>query len=200
MKFNKKSITMLTTIVTLMLIITITTIYNSETKKENFSIEEERISLESPNEIITEEPITIEEPIVWDNLTMQELTEKLDRTLTSDLTGYGKVFAEKSIELGLDPYLAVAITMHETGCKWGCSSLLKKCNNVAGIKGSPGCNGGSYKRFDSLEEGINYYLKMLYNNYYSKGLTTPELINKRYAEDKSWASKVNKYIESIKKA
>lgn len=191
---------MLTTIVTLMLIITITTIYNSETKKENFSIEEERISLESPNEIVTEEPITIEEPIVWDNLTMQELTEKLDRTLTSDLTGYGKVFAEKSIELGLDPYLAVAITMHETGCKWGCSSLLKKCNNVAGIKGSPGCNGGSYKRFDSLEEGINYYLKMLYNNYYSKGLTTPELINKRYAEDKSWASKVNKYIESIKKA
>lgn len=200
MKFNKKSITMLTTIVTLMLIITITTIYNSETKKENFSIEEERISLESPNEIVTEEPITIEEPIVWDNLTMQELTEKLDRTLTSDLTGYGKVFAEKSIELGLDPYLAVAITMHETGCKWGCSSLLKKCNNVAGIKGSPGCNGGSYKKFDSLEEGINYYLKMLYNNYYSKGLTTPELINKRYAEDKSWASKVNKYIESIKKA
>ena len=183
-----------------MLIITITTIYNSETKKENFSIEEERISLESPNEIVTEESTTIEEPIVWDNLTMQELTEKLDRTLTSDLTGYGKVFAEKSIELGLDPYLAVAITMHETGCKWGCSSLLKKCNNVAGIKGSPGCNGGSYKRFNSLEEGINYYLRMLYNNYYSKGLTTPELINKRYAEDKSWASKVNKYIESIKKA
>ena len=200
MKFNKKIITMLTTIVTLMLIITITTIYNSETKKENFSIEEERISLESPNEIVTEESTTIEEPIVWDNLTMQELTEKLDRTLTSDLTGYGKVFAEKSIELGLDPYLAVAITMHETGCKWGCSSLLKKCNNVAGIKGSPGCNGGSYKRFNSLEEGINYYLRMLYNNYYSKGLTTPELINKRYAEDKSWASKVNKYIESIKKA
>lgn len=195
MKFNKKSIAILTTIVTMMLIITITTIYNSETKKqESFSIEEERTALESPNEIV------IEEPIVWDNLTMQELTEKLDRTLTSDLTGYGKVFAEKSIELGLDPYLAVAITMHETGCKWGCSSLLKKCNNVAGIKGSPGCNGGSYKRFDTLEDGINYYLNMLYNNYYSKGLTTPELINKRYAEDKFWASKVNKYIESIKKA
>ena len=55
-------------------------------------------------------------------------------------------------------------------------------------------------KFDTLEDCINYYLNMLYNNYYSKGLTTPELINKRYAEDKSWASKVNKYIESIKKA
>ena len=71
MKFNKKSIVILTTIVTMMLIITITTIYNSETRKqESFSIEEERTILESPNEIV------IEEPIVWDNLTMQELTEK----------------------------------------------------------------------------------------------------------------------------
>ena len=57
---------------------------------------------------------------------------------------------------------------------------------------------GSYKSFDSLEEGIIYFLEMLYNKYYSKGLTTPELINPKYAEDKNWASKVNKYITSIK--
>lgn len=199
MSFNKKSITKITTIVTMILIITITTIYNSETKKEdNFSIKEEKETLESPNEIVIEEQI--EETIVWDNLTMQELSEKLDRTLTSNLTGYGSVFAEKSIALGLDPYLAVAITMHETGCKWGCSYLVRKCNNVAGIKGSPGCDGGSYKSFDSLEEGINYFLTILYQNYYSKGLTTPELINPKYAEDKTWASKVNNYINSIKNA
>ncbi len=194
MRFNKKSIIVFATTFIAMLIITITIIYNSETKKqENFSIEESSV-LEAPNEVI------IEDPIVWDGLTMTELTEKLDRTLTSDLTGYGYLFAEKSIELGLDPYLAVAITMHETGCKWGCSSLLRKCNNVAGIKGKPGCNGGSYKKFDSLETGINYFLNMLYKNYYAKGLTTPELINPKYAEDKAWASKVNKYIENIKKA
>ena len=55
MKFNKKSIVILTTIVTMMLIITITTIYNSETRKqESFSIEEERTILESPNEIVIE--------------------------------------------------------------------------------------------------------------------------------------------------
>ena len=192
MIFKKKSIKIGIMIATLMLIITITAVYNSGTKKEeSFSIEENNI-LESPNEVI------VEDPIVFDGLTMQELTEKLDRTLTSDLTGYGYLFAEKSIELGLDPYLAVAITMHETGCKWGCSSLLRKCNNVAGIKGQPGCNGGSYKAFASLEEGIEYFLNMLYKNYYAKGLTTPELINPKYAEDKAWASKVNKYIESIK--
>lgn len=194
MKFKRKSIKIFTLIMTMMLIFTITTIYNSGTKnEESFSVQENN-ELESPNEVI------IEEPVVFDGLTMKELTEKLDKTLTSDLTGYGYLFAEKSVELGLDPYLAVAITMHETGCKWGCSSLLKKCNNVAGIKGKPSCNGGSYKAFDSLEEGIVYFLNMLYKNYYAKGLTTPELINPKYAEDKAWASKVNKYIENIKKA
>lgn len=191
MKFNKRKITVISSIITVILILTVTIIYNSGTKKENLNINENN-NLESPNEI--------KEKIVWDGLTMQQLTEKLDKTLTSNLEGYGYAFAEKSIELGLDPYLAVAITMHETGCKWGCSYLLRKCNNVAGIKGTPGCNGGSYKAFDSLEDGINYFITMLYNNYYSKGLTTPEQINTRYAEDKTWYIKVNKYIEDIKKA
>lgn len=192
MIFNKKNIKVFTSLITLVLIIAITIIfYNSETNKIKI---DESINLGAAHEVeIKNEPV-----IVFDGLTMEELSEKLDRTLSSDLKGYGSVFAEKSIELGLDPYLAVAITMHETGCKWGCSYLLRKCNNVAGIKGSPGCDGGSYKKFDSLEVGINYYLEMLYNNYYAKGLTTPELINPRYAEDKAWASKVNKYIESIK--
>ena len=192
MIFNKKNIKVLTTIGALIFVFAITIIfYNSETKNLNV---EETNNLGAANEIENpKEPV-----IVYDGLTLEELTAKLDKTLSSDLEGYGYLFAEKSVELGLDPYLAVAITMHETGCKWGCSSLLRKCNNVAGIKGKPGCNGGSYKEFDSLEEGINYFLEMLYNKYYSKGLTTPELINPKYAEDKKWASKVNKYIENIK--
>ena len=192
MIFKNKNIKVITTLITLILIITITiTFYNSETNKS------EILNNKNPE---SSNKVEVKDQIVFDGLTMKELTEKLDRTLSSDLDGYGYIFAEKSVELGLDPYLAVAITMHETGCKWGCSSLLRNCNNVAGIKGKPSCNGGSYKSFSSLEEGINYFLEMLYNNYYSKGLTTPEQINKRYAEDKTWYVKVNKYIENIKKA
>lgn len=162
--------------------------------KNNKSIQNNNNQIQTASEIEI-----IENPIVFDGLTMEELSAKLDRVLNSTLSGYGSLFAEKSIELGLDPYLAVAITLLETGCKWNCSYLLKKCNNVAGIKGKPGCDGGSYKKFDTLEDGINYYLKMLYNNYYAKGLTTPELINPKYAESKDWARQVNKYIEEIKK-
>lgn len=192
MIFKNNNIKFILGLITLILIIAITiALYNSKTKELD--------SIDSNNPESSNK-VEIKDPIVFDGLTMKELTEKLDRTLSSNLDGYGYLFAEKSIELGLDPYLAVAITMLETGCKWGCSSLLRNCNNVAGIKGSPGCNGGSYKSFSSLEEGINYFLEMLYNNYYSKGLTTPEQINKRYAEDKTWYIKVNNYIEDIKKA
>ena len=33
---------------------------------------------------------------------MAELSSKIERNLNSDISGYGEVFATKSIELGLD--------------------------------------------------------------------------------------------------
>lgn len=145
------------------------------------------------------EPLLTEE-IVYDNMTLTELTEKLDRYLSSNLSGMGMIFATKSLELGVDPYLAVAISMHETGCKWGCSKLTRQCNNVGGMKGSPSCGNGSYRKFDTLEEGITKFIENIANNYYDYGLTTPEAMNHKYAASKTWATKVNKYINEIKKA
>ena len=140
----------------------------------------------------------VEPVIVYEDMTLDELADKLDKVLTSTLDGTGMIFASKSIELGIDPYLAVAISMHETGCKWGCSKLVRQCNNVGGMKGKPGCNGGSYRKFDTLEEGITKFLENIYKNYYAYGLTTPETMNKKYAADPEWASKVNNYINYIK--
>lgn len=138
--------------------------------------------------------------IVYDNLTLDELSAKLDRSLNSTLSGQGSTFATYAVELGIDPYLSVAIVLHETGCKWNCSTLLKQCNNVGGMKGSPGCNGGSYKAFPSLEEGIKAYMDNLQRNYFSLGLTTPETIGPKYAASSTWASQVNAYINEIKAA
>lgn len=136
--------------------------------------------------------------VVWDDLTVEELTLKLNKNLYSDLEGMGEHFARYTEETGLDPYLAVAIVNLETGCKWGCSTLARSCNNIGGIKGSPSCNGGSYKRFDTLEEGIKSYLDLVYYNYYSVGLDTAEKMNPKYAESTSWAFKVNNYYNDIK--
>lgn len=144
------------------------------------------------------EPILTEE-IVYDGMTLNELAAKLDRYLKSNLSGMGMVYATKSLELGVDPYLAVAISMHETGCKWGCSKLTRECNNVGGMKGRPNCGNGSYRKFDTLEEGITKFIENIAYNYYAYGLTTPEAMNHKYAESKTWATKVNNYINEIKK-
>ena len=142
----------------------------------------------------------VETNIVYDNMTFDELSNKLDRSLKSKLSGTGNLFAKYSLEKGVDPYLAVAIALHETGCNWNCSNLVTSCNNVGGMKGSPSCGNGSYRAFATLEEGIKAYIDNLYKNYYAYGLNTPELINPKYAASTTWASKVNWYIEVIKKS
>lgn len=136
--------------------------------------------------------------IIYDGMTVTELTNKLNKSLGSYMTNTGYFFAKFTKETGIDPYLSVAIVLLETGCKWNCSTLTVKCNNIGGLKGHGSCNGGSYSTYDSLEEGIDGYLNIIYNNYYLKGKTTPETMGPTYAASSQWAMKVNKYIDEIK--
>ena len=140
------------------------------------------------------------EKIVFDGLTEQQLIDKIEKFLNSNLKGKGDLYVTYSLKQGVDPYLAVAISMHETGCKWGCSTLVKECNNVGGQVGGPSCKGGTYKKYETLDEGIKGFIDNIAKNYVQKGLTTAEEMNSKYAADKSWASKVNKYIDEIKES
>jgi Mannosyl-glycoprotein endo-beta-N-acetylglucosaminidase. len=137
------------------------------------------------------------EEIVFDGMTLTELSAKLDRSLKNELKGKGTVIATYSLKKGVDPYIVTAIMLHETGCTWNCSRIAKQCNNVGGIKGK-GC--GKYASYDSLDSGIKALINNLYKNYFSKGLTTPEQINPKYAESKTWKNKINDYVKKIKKA
>ena len=173
---------------------------NEEIEDEkNIEVEDEE---NSTDEIVEEEIIQdessdtiLEDPIVYDGKTLNELSEKLEKSLNSTISGKGYLIASYALSKGVDPYMATAIMLHETGCKWGCSYLVRECNNVGGQKGQ-GC--GSYSYFPSLDEGIQAFIDNLYKNYISYGLTTPEAINPKYAEDPNWAVNVNKYIETIK--
>ena len=153
------------------------------------------ISIMDHYDTVKDELKKVAEPIVYDGMTLDELSEKLNRSLNSTISGKGYLIASHSLEVGVDPYMATAIMLHETGCKWECSYLVNTCNNVGGQKGS-GC--GAYSYFNSLDEGIIAFIDNLYNNYISYGLTTPEAINPKYAEDPNWSVNVNKYIENIK--
>ncbi len=135
--------------------------------------------------------------VVYEGMTMEELSAKLNRSLTSTMTGKGELFASYSLQRGVDPYLAISIMLLETGCKWTCSALVTSCNNVGGQKGSPNCKGG-YRSYPTLDDGIRGFIDNLADNYYAKGLTTPEAMNSKYAESGAWAVKVNNYMSSVR--
>ena len=133
---------------------------------------------------------------VYEGKTLEEVAAQIDKNLKNEIAGKGIVIASKSIELGVDPFIATAIILHETGCgQNSCSQIARNCYNFGGQKGS-GC--GAYQRYGSIDEGLEGMISNLYRNYYSKGLTTVEAIGPRYAESGTWVSKINWYVGNIK--
>ena len=181
-------------------------IYNVKETKETISnIEVSYVENETPEEVpleTIEEPIE-EDPIVYEGLTMQQLVDKLDKYLKSDLSGTGYLFAKYSLQYGVDPVMAVAISLHETGCGSRCSAQVADCNNVGGQKFKPVCYaGGTYGKYDTLERGIEGFIRNIANNYVALGLNTPELMQAKYVGTGSttWAPQVNNYMRKIKSA
>ena len=130
---------------------------------------------------------------VYDGMTLNELSAKLNRSLKGVLANKGNLIATRCLKYGVDPYVAVAIMLHETGCSYRCSSLSTKYYNFGGMKGGKG-----YMHFASIDAGINKFIDNLYYGYYKKGLNTPEKMNKKYAESTSWSIKINEYVNKIK--
>ncbi len=146
------------------------------------------------NVVINHIPYSKYEPvIVYEDLTLIELSTKINKHLNSTLSGYGEYIASKSLEKGVDPVVASSIILLETGCKWTCSGLVKISNNVGGMRSNKG-----YLKYDTLEKGIDAFINNLAYNYYAKGLNTPKLINKKYATNPEWYKKVNHYVDLIK--
>lgn len=134
----------------------------------------------------------LETAIVYEGLTLEELANKLDLVLNSDLKGYGKTIATIALEYDVDPVVATSIILVETGCKWNCSSLVTNSHNVGGMRGQNG-----YLKFANLEEGIEAFINNLSTNYYQKGLDTPEKINRKYATNPNWYKDVYYYVNII---
>lgn len=145
-------------------------------------------------------PSSIERIEVYEGMTIEELSAQLDKSLKGYISGKGNLIATYSLETGVDPFVATAIMLHETGCNSKCSVLTTQCNNVGGQKGYPRCGNGSFKRYDTLDDGIRGVIGNLSRNYYGIGLNTVELIAPKYAEGNTWAGKINYYINKIRTA
>lgn len=149
----------------------------------------------SKKSLVDLEMVVAKKATMYDGMTIEELANKLDRSLKNELSGKGYLYASYSLEKGVDPYLAVAISLEETGCNWNCSRLVKTCNNVGGMKGK-GC--GSYGAFRTLDDGIKAFIDNIARNYVVYGLTTADTMNPKYAENPAWSTNVNRYITKIK--
>ena len=164
---------------------------SSETKAENNNLLLTEIKMETA-------PAAVSRVEVFEGMTIEEIAAQLDKSLKNDISGKGMVIANKCIELGVNPYVATAIILHETGCGQNqCSNIARNCYNFGGQKGA-GC--GAYKKYNSVDEGLEGMISNLYRNYYSRGLVTVETIGPKYAESDTWISKINWYVNKIRNA
>lgn len=162
--------------------------------------EEETLSLTEVEMETTPSSIIVPPRVeVYEGMTLEELAEKLNRHLGNDkVAGQGALIASECINKGVDPYITVAIILHETGCGTSCSNLARTCNNFGGQKGSPSCNGGSFKQYDTVEEGLVGMIDNLARNYFAIGLTTPETIGPKYCEGNEWAGHITWFVNKIR--
>lgn len=167
-------------------------------------IEKREKKIEETKEVMlsNEEEEEEVDPIVFEGMTMGQLANQLDKSLGSTLSGTGIYFARYSIQYNVNPYMAVAISLHETGCKWTCSGLVRDCNNVGGMKFDPYCDGTSFGKYDTLEDGIEGFIRNISRNYIEMGLITPYDMQYKYVgtDTTTWAPKVEKYMKEIKEA
>ena len=155
-------------------------------------------------------PVTVdpeeegEEEIVdtdYDGESFEQIGKKIDKVFAKSLLeGYGEFVAKTSIAKGVNPYLIGGIIYSESGCSVECSFIFKECNNVAKIKGEPGCFGGTYKKYNNLGDSITDLVNDISKRFYAKELQAPYKMYKEYGKNSTWAFSVSKIMETIKKS
>lgn len=69
--------------------------------------------------------------------------------------------------------IVVSISAHETG--YWTSQVFKARNNFGGVT----CDTG-FRKYDSLESGLNHFVDLLTNYYFEEGFDTIEKIGNKY--------------------
>ena len=160
--------------------------------------EDEPVKKEEDDTPIVEE----EEPVdtSFDGESIEVIGKKIDKYYTkTPLEGYGEYVAKTSISKSVNPYLISGIILENSSCKTECSIIFKECNNLSGMKGEPGCFGGSYKSYKSLNDSISDLVGSIAKEFYTPEMQAPYKMYKQYGKNSSWAFKVSNYMEAIKR-
>ncbi len=154
-----------------------------------------------PKENETEVPVE-EEPVdtSFNGESIEVIGKKIDKYCAkTPLEGYGEYIAKTSILKSVNPYLITGIILENSNCKVECSVIFKECSNTSGMKGSPGCFGGSYKKYNKVEESISDLVGSISKTFYTPEMQAPYKMYKDYGKSSSWALKVNNFMDAIKR-
>lgn len=157
------------------------------------------------NNVIMEEiDIMLENNLTYQDEDATIIGKKIDNYLKNEMAGYGELISKYAISYEVNPYLVAAMIVENTSCDTNCSVLVKKCNNVSKDLynkddiGEASCFGGSYQKFNTLDDSIKNFIKYVKSNFYANELTTPGTIYKAYNKDVRWVFRVNEYMNKIK--
>jgi len=132
---------------------------------------------------------------------IEQIGKKFDNyTKKTPLEGYGEYLAKTSIAKGVNPYLIGAIILESSRCKTDCSVIFKECNNASGAKGDPGCFGGVYKSYGSINDSISDIVGSISKQFYTQDMQSPYKMYKDLGKSSAWALKVSNFMEGLKKA
>lgn len=104
---------------------------------------------------------------------------------------HDKAFADMEQKYGVSATFAKAVAIQESG--WFTSNAYKNKNNPFGIMSK-----GKLKKFDSVDESIDYFGSLLSNDKY-KDKNIDEIGKVYCPNDDKWARDVKKIMRRIKK-
>ena len=131
---------------------------------------------------------------------VEKIAHKIDKYCAkTPLEGHGEYIARASIRKSVNPYLIGGIILESTSCKTECSIIFQECNNVAKMKGEPGCFGGVYKNYSSVNDAISDLVTYISKEFYTPEMQSPYKMYKAYGKSSAWAFKVSNYMDAIKK-
>jgi len=166
----------------------------------NFMIYLNKQEVVEENNLDNQENVQEEVNTTYNGESIEDIGKKMDILLAKTaLEGLGEHISRSAITKSVNPYLVGGIILESTNCKIDCSIILKQCNNVSGLKGEPGCFGGSYKRYNSKEESITDLANFISKNYPNLDMQQPYKMYNSYGRNETWAFKVNKYMEELKR-
>lgn len=121
-----------------------------------------------------------------------ECSKLISATGVSD---FETAIRNEALRAGINADIAVAISRLETG-HWT-SDLFLENNNFGGMINP---DGDGWQKFESIEDGLDAYIDMLVDVYFSKGLDTLESIQTRYCpnSDEKWLDKVQEVMYECK--